>query len=192
MALICTGLAFSSAQAHEVGILLDKQFGSAQAIAGLTADAARPTGAGLRGAYTLLNLGVAEVGVSGTYHFEAKDDLTVNGYHLGNFSNQYWAIGAQADWKLLLNLHAGLELRREKADSDGGLLLGDASTTFTRPWISAGVGFSFPLPVVSPFVRLEAAYALQTYSVSENSSFDDVRKAMAPKFQIALYGGIRF
>jgi len=98
------------------------------------------------------------------------------------------AIGVQADWKFLLNLHAGLDMRSEKLSTSTASA--NDSTTLTRPWVKAGVGYTLPTPVVSPFVRLELAVPL-TQSDSANSP-DDFRKAMAPSLQVALYGGIRF
>lgn len=189
------------AQAHEVGILIDKQVGESHEaivsnLGAVKIDAVKPTGFGIRGAYTLLNLKVAEIGLTGTYHFEAKDDLTANtlgiSAKVGEYKTSYFAVGAQADWKFLVNLHAGLEIRRESLKSEwiGG---DSSSTTYTRPWAKVGIGFSIPAPVVKPFARLEFAYALKTADeLNGNSSDDDFNKAMAPKFQIALYGGIRF
>jgi len=190
IALVAAGLSMFSAKAGEVGLLLDKQIGDSLLLTGGKADAASPTGFGIRGAFTVLDLKVAELGIAATYHPEAKEDLKVNGAIFGTMSNQYVAIGAQVDWKFLVNLHAGVDLRQEKTKMDA--LVYSHSTTFTRPWVKAGIGFSIPTPIVSPFVRLEAAYALKTYSLPSLYSQDDFNKAMAPKYQIALYGGIRF
>jgi hypothetical protein len=191
--VLLLGLATVPAQASEFGLLLDKEIGRAESLnaygQGLNPgpyDAASPTGYGFRAAYTFLDLKVAELGAAVTYHPKSQDDLS--GPTAGKFGNEYVAIGVQADWKFLLNLHAGLDMRSEKlSTSTAG---GSDSTTLTRPWVKAGVGFSMPTPVVSPFVRLELAVPL-TQSDSSNSP-DDFRKAMAPSLQVALYGGIRF
>ena len=46
---------------------------------------------------------------------------------------------------------------------------------------------------MSPFVRLELAMATTKQgSLSASPSADEFRKAMAPEYQIGLYGGIRF
>ena len=55
------------------------------------------------------------------------------------------AIGAQVDWKFLVNLHAGVDIRREKLTTEGSSGFGAGSTTYTRPWVKAGIGFSVPL-----------------------------------------------
>lgn len=189
--LVAAGLGLMPAQAGEVGLLLDKQIGDSSLLGAGKVDAVSPTGFGIRGAFTVLDLKVAELGIAATYHPEAKGDFNIGGKKVGTFSDQYVAIGAQVDWKLLVNVHAGLDLRQEKSKTeDTGIA--DSSTTYTRPWVKAGIGFSIPTPIVSPFVRLEAAYALQTYSLPSNPSKDDINKAMAPKYQIAVYGGIRF
>ena len=181
--------------ASEFGILLDKQIGRAEALAtagsGLSAggyDRVSPSGVGFRAADTLLDLDIAELGAAVTYHPQANSNITSGGTIAGSFGDQYTAIGVQADWKLLLDLHAGLDLRSEKlSTSVNGV---KDTTTLTRPWVKAGVGFNMPTPVVSPFVRLEVAVPLSKDDSSNTP--DDFRKAMAPTLQVALYGGIRF
>lgn len=193
VAVVAVGLAALPARASELGLLVDKQFGSSQAFGSYDFDAARPTGYGIRGAYTVLDLKVAEVGLTATYHPESRTDLINNGSHVGKFNNEYMAVGAQVDWKFLVNLHAGVDIRREKLTTEGTSYGGAGSTTYTRPWIKAGIGFSMPTPVVSPFVRLEVAVAATKQgSLGATPSADEFRKAMAPDYQIGLYGGIRF
>lgn len=180
--------------AGEVGILLDKQIGKAQAVAAGVAglpsgnyDAVSPTGVGFRVGYSFIDLKVAELGMALTYHPKADGDIAVGGYK-GTYSNQYFAVGVQADWKFLVNLHAGVDMRSEKLTSNiAGV---SDSTTVTRPWVKAGLGFSVPTPVVSPFVRLEVAMPVS--KEDKTTSPDDFRKAMAPALQVSLYGGIRF
>jgi hypothetical protein len=67
------------------------------------------------------------------------------------------------------------------------------STTVTRPWLKAGIGFSVPTPLVSPFFRLEVAMAASKNDKTvDNTPTENTRKALAPEFQVGLYGGIRF
>jgi len=191
------GIASVPAKATELGLLVDQEIGRSETLAapggsGLPAggyDRANPTGYGIRAAYTFLNLHVAEFGAAVTYHPKAQDDLTQGGINRGKLGDQYWALGVQADWKLLMDLHAGLDMRSEKVTTSAVNGVSD-STTFVRPWIKAGVGYIVPTPVVSPFVRVEVAVPLTSYDSS--ASTDDFRKAMAPSLQVALYGGIRF
>jgi len=192
-AVVLMGLSFVPAHATEFGLLLDKEIGKAQTLgtagSGLATgryDAASPSGLGFRAAYTFLDLKVAELGAAVTYHPKSEADL--NGPTGGKYGNQYLAIGVQADWKLLLDLHAGLDMRSEKLTTSTAT--GSDSTTLTRPWVKAGVGFAMPTPVVSPFVRLEVAVPLSSSDTATTT--DDFRKAMAPSLQVALYGGIRF
>jgi len=209
LAFAVAAMAVLPASAAEVGILVDKQVGQSldiPGVSGIKYNAVSPTGFGIRGGISLVDLKVLEFGLMATYHSKAEADLKLDyGVGTANFGKagvEYIAIGAQLDWKFLVNLHAGLEMRREKISNDGGMatipvygtiVVDPGSTTITRPWLSAGIGFSIPTPIVSPFVRLEAAYSLKTYSAPTfDGSDDDFRKAMAPKYQIALYGGIRF
>lgn len=185
--------------AGEVGLLAGKLVGKAQVgsaalsgnPAGTNYDSISPTGFGIRAGYTLLNLGVAELGLAATYHTKAEGDLEFKlpsqpnvKVSRGKYGVQYLAIGAQADWKFLVNLHVGADIRQEKLE------YGSESVTYTRPWVKAGIGFSLPLPVVSPFARLELA--VPTTKEDKTGSSNDLMKAMAPTFQAALYAGIRF
>jgi hypothetical protein len=193
--LLLFGVGCLPLAAAEVGLLFDKQIGKSQVLAnagnGFAAgsyDAVSPTGAGVRIGFSLLDLKIAEVGMALTYHPKAEGDLVVANTKIGKYGNEYIAIGVQADWKFLLNLHAGLDMRRENLTSTLGAT--KDSTTFTRPWVKAGVGFSVPTPVVSPFVRLEVAMPLT--KEDKTAAADDFRKALAPSLQVSLYGGIRF
>lgn len=197
-------MAFASMPVHasdlEFGLLLDKEVGKSQALAAPGAggqgglgngsyDAVSPTGLGFRAGYSFLDLKIASLGAAVTYHPKAQGDLVLQGREIGKYGNEYVAVGVQADWKFLVNVNAGIDYRSEKLTTsvNGGP---SDSTTLTRPWARVGVGFSAPLPVVSPFVRLEVAAPLTTPSKGDNS--DDLRKALAPSLQVALYGGIRF
>ena len=198
VALASAALAVVPVNAAEVGLLLDKQFGKAQAVtAGVAGkyESVSPTGFGIRAGVSILDLKVAELGLTATYHPKAEGDLEYNSGKIGKFGTEYIAIGAQVDWKFLVNLHAGVDLRREKYTSDV-VGVGKDSSTVTRPWVKAGIGFSVPTPIVSPFFRLEVAVAaskddktVDSYSVAVT---DNTRKALAPEYQVGIYGGIRF
>lgn len=191
VALASAALAVIPVHAAEVGLLLDKQFGKAQAITGTATkfDAVSPTGFGIRAGVSILDLKVAELGLTATYHPKAEGDLELSGAKMGKYGTEYIAIGAQVDWKFLVNLHAGVDLRREKYTTTD-LVGGKESNTATRPWVKAGVGFSVPTPVVSPFFRLEVAVAATKEDKADSP--DNFRKAMAPEYQVGIYGGIRF
>jgi len=191
VALVSAALSFVPASAAEVGILLDKQFGKAQTVtAGTTGkyDSVSPTGFGIRAGFSLLDLKVAELGLTATYHPKAEGDLVFNNTKYGKLGNEYIAIGAQVDWKFLVNIHAGVDMRSEKLTTDVAGI--KESNTVTRPWVKAGIGFSLPTPVVSPFFRLEVAVAATKEDKLDTA--DNVRKALAPEYQVGLYGGIRF
>ena len=180
------------ASAGEVGLLYTKQFGKAQAIGNQEYKAIDTAAIGIRGSFSVVDLKVVEFSFTGTYQPKAEQDLAFNGVKLGKYGVSYAALGAQVDWKLLLNLNAGVEMRRETLSwerSDLGAL-GKEESPLTRPWARAGIGFSIPLPVVSPFIRLEVAIPLS--KEDQTNSLDSIRKALAPQSQIGLYAGIRF
>lgn len=176
--------------AGELGLLYTKQFGKAQAIGNQEYKAVDTATAGIRAGFSVVDLKVVEFSFTGTYQPKAEQDLTLNGAKLGRYGVGYAAVGVQVDWKLLLNLNAGVEMRRETLSWDLVTPLGKAESTLNRPWARAGIGFSIPLPVVSPFVRLEVAMPLS--KEDRTSTPDSIRKALAPQLQAGLYAGIRF
>lgn len=190
--LLVPVLAVLPALAGEVGLLVDKQAGKAQTAAfGTTQkyDAVSPTGFGIRGGFDVLDLKVAALQLNATWHNKTKGDLSYGGTKYGELENQYWAAGAMVNWKLLVNVGAGVEYRSEKMSFRP---TGSASvdSTLARPWARVNVGFSIPTPVVSPFFMLEVAAPLSKKDTT--STPKDLTEALAPQVQIGVYGGIRF
>ena len=190
--LLVTMLAVLPATAGEVGLLIDKQVGKAQTAAfGLNQkyDAVSPTGFGIRGGFDVLDLKVAALQLNATWHNKTTGDLSYGGKKLGELENQYWAAGAMVNWKLLVNVGAGVEYRSEKLSfrpSTGA----STDSTLGRPWARVNIGFSIPTPVVSPFFLFEVAAPLSKKDTT--SSPNDLTEALAPQVQIGIYGGIRF
>ena len=183
------------APAGEVGLFYDKLQGKAQVdAAGNRYDAVSPSGFGIRAAYTLINLKVAEIGITASYRPESEAELVLksplNATSRGRMGVAYGAIGAQVDWKFLVSIHAGLEMRHERL-AWSGLASGNGSSTVDRPWARVGLGFSLPVPVLSPIVRLEFAAPLRKQDGKLFSS-GDTREALAPQAQGAIYVGVRF
>ncbi len=175
----------------ELGILLNKQLGQAQSTSvpylGRTGsiDAVSPTGMGFRAGFSLINLKVAELGLEATYHPKAEGDVVLAGTGTGQrFSTEYLALGAKVEWKFLLNLYGAMEIRSER------LSLGPERVTYSRPWIKAGIGTTLPLPLLTPTFRLELA--MQTVRDEKTGSASELAKALAPRFQVGLYAGVRF
>lgn len=203
VALILTALPATPSLASEVGILFNKQVGRTL---NLTGSSGIPTeqrststkGFAIRGAYTLTDLWAAKLAVTATYHPESKDDYIHDylesraSHKFGTYGTQYSALGAQLDWNLIADLHAGLDIRRERLTSDLGGSPSQGTTIITRPWVSAGMGYTFSAPILSPFVRLEIAYALKEDNLGSSWSSDDLRRAMAPRYEVGIYGGVRF
>ena len=190
--LLVSMLAALPVMAGEVGLLVDKQAGKAQTASFGTNqkyDAVSPTGFGIRGGFDLLDLKVAALQLNATWHNKTKGDLTYGGANLGELENQYWAAGAMVNWKLLVNVGAGVEYRSEKLSfhpSTGA----STDSTLGRPWARVNVGFSIPTPIVSPFFLFEVAAPLS--KKDSTSGTKDLTDALAPQVQIGIYGGIRF
>lgn len=181
--------------AGEVGIFADKLQGSSKVdAAGTRYDAVSPSGFGVRGAYTLVNLKVAELGITASYRPDTEADLVLRSpagtSQRGRMGVSYAAVGAQVDWKFLVSVHAGLEMRHERL-AWRGLPSGNGTSTLDRPWARVGLGFSLPVPVLSPIVRVEFSAPLRKQD-SNLLSGGDLREALAPKAQAALYVGLRF
>jgi len=192
--LLVPVLAVLPALAGEVGLLVDKQAGKAQTAAfgaHQNYDAVSPTGFAIRGGFDVLDLKVAALQLNATWHNKTKGDLVVSGTKYGELENQYWAAGAMVNWKLLVNVGAGVEYRSEKLSYRTTLpIAGNGETTYGRPWARINVGFSIPTPVVSPFFLFEVAAPLSKKDAS--ASYSELSEALAPQVQIGVYGGIRF
>jgi hypothetical protein len=191
--LLVSMMAALPAMAGEIGVLLDKQFGQAQTAAAFSTnkyDAVSPTGAGLRFGFDVVDLKVAALQLNATWHNKTTGDLTVNGTKLGELDNQYWAAGAMVNWKLLVNVGAGVEYRTEKLSWQATGPLGSGDTNQGRAWARVNVGFSIPTPVISPFFALEVAAPLSKSST--NNTPKDFADTLAPQVQVGVYGGIRF
>jgi len=177
----------------EVGVLADKQVGKAQALvigaSRTDYEAVSPTGFAIRGGFDILDLKVAALQLNATWHNKTTGDLTTGGTKVGELENQYWAAGAMVNWKLLVNVGAGVEYRSEKLTWRPGSGA-STDTTLGRPWARVNVGFSIPTPVVSPFFTLEVAAPLS--KKDNGGNIGDVTEAMAPQLQVGIYGGIRF
>ena len=95
------------------------------------------------------------------------------------------------NWKLLVNVGAGVEYRSEKLSYRvTSPVVGSGDTTLGRPWARVNVGFSIPTPIVSPFFTLEVAAPLS--KKDNGATYSDLSEAMAPQIQVGIYGGIRF
>jgi hypothetical protein len=89
-----------------------------------------------------------------------------------------------------VNVGVGVEYRSEKLSWRSGAPLGNGDSTQGRTWARVNLGFSIPLPVVSPFFALEVAAPLSKQDAT--STPKDLTEALAPQVQIGVYGGIRF
>jgi hypothetical protein len=180
--------------AGEVGVLVDKQIGKAQAAtfgANQKYDAVSPTGLGIRGGFDILDLKVAALQLNATWHNKTTGDLSYSGTKVGELDNQYWAVGAMVNWKLLVNIGAGVEYRSEKLTyRTTAPIVSNGDATYGRTWARVNIGFSIPTPVVSPFFALEVAAPLSKKDTT--ASYHDLSEALAPQVQIGIYGGIRF
>src|SRR5664279_2928412 len=130
----------------ELGVLVDKQYSKAQATtfvgSNVNYESISPTGLGVRVGFDVLDLKVAALQLNGTWHNKTTSDLNVGGVKRGEFDNQYWAAGAMVNWKLLVNVGAGVEYRSEKLAwrNYQPAMTPGADSTQGRPWVLSAPG----------------------------------------------------
>lgn len=188
-----------SAQSFEVGVFAGRQAykspSTGDSFSSTSASSDSKTVLGLRLGYALLDLGPALLQVTAGFQPETTTTVTTtetqNILHTvtvnkADYKSSHYALGAMANFKAMVAVGAGVEYRFESLKGY------DKTTTYARPWVRATLGMAFPTLMVKPFIGLEAAFPLTSKSVDNNSNTEDALKAMAPKSQIGLYGGIRF
>ena len=183
------------AQDFEAGIFLGQN--NYKSVSGVSPDT--KTVAAARLGISIVDLGPALFEFTVGFQPKAKSDFNVNGgaNSVASYGDQYWSAGLMFNFKAFVAVGAGIEYRGEKLTMEGAGT-SNPSTNYGRPWARVNVGFSFPLPIVKPFVGVEAAMPLTTASAPANYGFtsssdtDGSLKAHAPNFQVGVYGGIRF
>ena len=182
------------AQDFEVGLFLGQNTYKSQTILGTELKPKTKSVAAARLGFSIVDLGPALFQFTVGYQPKVKTEFDANGANTGyEYGDQYWSAGLMFNFKAFVAVGAGIEYRGEKLSLEGPGL--NQSTTYGRPWARVNVGFSFPTPVVKPFVGVEAAMPLSTTSVTDAEYLSDPDKALkshAPNFQVGVYGGIRF
>jgi len=123
-----------------------------------------PTAVGLRYGYDVGGLGSAQIQFQASYHAQSRASIpaftTAPSYserdyiHLDDLKNEGLSLGAEAQWRLGIEVGLGCELRYEK------LQMGTVQTSQTRPWLSGRVGYSLPMRTVRVVFGLQAGIAL--------------------------------
>lgn len=183
------------AQDYEAGIFIGQN--NYRSVNGMSPDT--KTVAAARLGFSVVDLGPALFQITVGYQPKVKSDFNVNGgaASVASYGDQAWSAGVMFNFKAFVAFGAGVEYRGEKLTMEGAGT-SNPSTTYGRPWARVNVGFSFPTPVVKPFIGVEAAVPLASTSAPANYGFDSSKdttaslKANAPNFQVGVYGGIRF
>jgi len=196
LALVLASLP-ACAQDYEVGVFLGQNTYKSQTILGTELKPETKTVAAARLGFSIVDLGPALFEFTVGYQPKAKTAMDANGANTGlDYGDQYWSAGLMFNFKAFVAVGAGVEYRGEKLTLEGPGL--NQSTNYGRPWARVNVGFSFPLPIVKPFVGVEAAMPLASTSAPANYGYgpgadtDASLKSHAPSFQVGVYGGIRF
>jgi len=181
------------AQDYEVGVFLGQNTYKSQTFLGTEFKPDTKTVAAARLGFSIVDLGPALFQFTVGYQPKVKTEFDANGAATGlDYGHQYWSAGLMFNFKAFVAVGAGVEYRGEKLSMEGPGL--NESATYGRPWARVNVGFSFPTPLVKPFVGVEAAAPLSSTSASSTygTDVDNTLKAHAPSFQVGVYGGIRF
>jgi hypothetical protein len=198
--LALCGLLPLSAQDFEAGIFVGRQQFRNDSASDAYGDLVRlqPSGwtsaSGLRLGWNCLELGPGSLQVNGAWQPKVTTSVTQSGSILnqgslvaqGNLSVSSASLGAMFNVKFLVDAGIGLDYRFEQYEYLG------ATTNQGRPWARAFLGYALPLPEVKPFLGVEVDYALETYSLGFPPAAGDLARAMAPRMQVGLYGGVRF
>jgi len=102
-------------------------------------------------------------------------------------------VGLAFIFKAGVSASVGVDYRWDKLT--GAFEGASSSATYGRPWVRANIGFAFPTPVLKPFLGVEVAAAIgkkDVDAVTGPATDEEALKALAPKLQIGIYGGIRF
>ncbi|MBS1767716.1 MAG: hypothetical protein JST05_10000 [Acidobacteria bacterium] len=182
------------AQSYEVGLFLGQTTFRTQTIAGTEFEPETKTIGMARLGFSVVDLGPALFQVTLGYQPKAKTAFDANGAATPlQYGDQAWSAGLMFNFKAFVAIGAGVEYRGERLSLEGPGL--SQSTTYARPWARVNVGLSFPLPILKPFVGVEAAAPLSSTSITNADYLSDPDKALkshAPSFQVGVYGGIRF
>nr|WP_320133878.1 hypothetical protein [uncultured Holophaga sp.] len=186
ISLALVSAATLSASDHELNLMIDKQLTPNITISSDKVKVDEPVSVGVRYGHDLIGLGPAQLQLQAAYRRQSTVDS--QGGSFGQIKDTGLSLGLQAQWRLGMVIGAGAELRAErlKADPTG------TSTTLVRPWVTGRVGMSFPTPLVQPVIGLEVAVPLRRASAGDGASLEDQVKALAPNFEIGVYGGLRF
>ncbi len=193
-----------TAQSWEVGAFLGQQtydkFTWRDTGSGMDTEA-KPEGktvGALRVGYGLVDIGPALFQFSAAYQPKVSTDVKfsapgVSGLGIGlNLDHQASSLGVALIFRAGVSASVGLDYRWDKLE---GTFQGlSSTTTYGRPWARANVGFALPTPIAKPFLGLEVAAPLANKSVNAlgPTTDEEALKALAPKLQVGLYGGIRF
>lgn len=177
-----------AAQSFEVGLNISRQqYPTITELGTFRVEPQDKTVIAARFGYALVDLGPALFQATAAYQPKVDTDVKVNGATSPTqFGQEYWGLGAMFNFKALVAVGAGVEYRSEKLSAPG------VSTTYGRPWARVNAGYAFPTPLVKPFIGLEVAAPLTKKDYSDSLGSEDTMKALAPKLQIGIYGGIRF
>jgi hypothetical protein len=127
--------------------------------------------------YSLLKVGPAMFQLSAAYQPKTDTDLKPNGVTVPTkLGSEYYGVGAMFQFKALLAVGAGIDYRFEKITMENVFT---STHSFNRPWARVNAGYTFPAPVVKPFISFEVAAPL-------------TKEDNGAELQVGLYAGIRF
>lgn len=169
----------------------------------LTLEPTEPIAFSLRYGHEITTLGSTKLQLQLTYHVQSSADIkrnTDSNYYFVDSSdvlkNEGFSAGVQAQWRYVLQLGLGAELRYEKLE------MGYIKTTQVRPWFTAQVGYLVPSPSIHPVFGFEIAVPIANQkdpeilidpvSYGRYSEPKSVLKSLSPRYELRLYGGVRF
>jgi hypothetical protein len=145
---------------------------------------------GARLGYRLWEFGPASVQVTAGFQPKSESVYLANGFDMGlKYQHEHTSVGAMVNFNAVMPIGIGIEYRMEKLNLTS---TGWSDASYNRPWFRATMSHIFETATVRPFIGLEAAAPLTSHAYAADSGMDSFLRSLAPKFQLGLYGGIRF
>ena len=161
-----------------------------------------PTAFVLRYGHDVGGFGSAQIQLQASYHAQSRASIpgfatapsyTVREYiQFDDLKNEGLSLGAEAQWRLGIEVGLGCELRYEK------LQIGTVQTSQTRPWLSGRFGYSLPMRTMRVVFGLQTGIALTNQGDPSYIRYygfpemDTLMKRISPRGEAGLYCGIRF
>ena len=207
VALPAAAQSFSTSLSYGQMATTGQTYAAAPGLTGFVTSSQFPVGTlnvlAIHGSWRALGLGPVALEVTASYQPAATVGLIANLWEttagipdaLGAWSelvhlrDSQVGAGARLAGQIPLDWTLGFEFRSESLRLSS--LAGTLNTTLDRPWLQAGLGYTFPGVGIKPFLAVTWALAL-THVANDGGYDTNFLRSMAPKSEVAVQAGARF